>query len=245
MRGRISTMPLKEVDVRVRENILRFYKEIEHDQYHRYSSWEHCYSFIQNIQRAGSKTAEFIDIATLHLAFYLASWGMYRGSSELLQKDYKIHTQIVQEILDDKYRRLWRINFDVQPETDLVILLAKRLRQIYSGLGISPTDTLITKVILGTLGCTPAYDTFFINGVTYWKKELPSEYSPKFPARFGPNSYRGLVDFYRGHRQAFEDAQGHIAHRGIIYPVMKLADMYFWSLGYQLECLKRATAHSG
>jgi len=39
------------------------------------------------------------DYLSLHHAFYLASWGMYRGSSFLLQKDYKVLTPIVEEIL--------------------------------------------------------------------------------------------------------------------------------------------------
>ena len=32
---------------------------------------------------------------------YLSSWGMYRGSSFLLQKDYKIHKPIIVEALKD------------------------------------------------------------------------------------------------------------------------------------------------
>jgi hypothetical protein len=71
--------------------------------------------------------------------------------------------------------------------------------------------------------------------VTYWKQELSQEFKPKFPARFGIKSYRGLIDFYREHKNEFKEAQGFIAERGMNYPVMKLADMYFWSLGYQLE----------
>lgn len=113
----------------VKESILLFYKEIEGDQYHRYRSWEHCYSFFQKCH--ASKNDNSVDAATLHLAFYLASWGMYRGSSQLLQKDYRVHTQIVAEILDDKYSSLWGMDFDkintVGPEVDLVAQLASTL----------------------------------------------------------------------------------------------------------------------
>ena len=220
----------------IKENILLFYKEIESDQYHRYRSWEHCYSFFQRLH--SPKCDETIDTATLHLAFYLASWGMYRGSSELLQKDYKVHTRIVLEFLDERYSKLRQIDFDTvnhkAPEISLVIQLVKRLGRIYAELQVSPTDTLVTKVILGSFGCIPAYDTLFIKGVTYWNQALPKEYKPKFPARFGINSYRGLIDFYREYESDFKEAQDYIAERGITYPVMKLADMYFWSLGYQL-----------
>lgn len=46
---------------------------------------------------------------SLQLAFYLASWGMYRGSSFLLQKDYRIHIPVVKELLRNKYNPLARI----------------------------------------------------------------------------------------------------------------------------------------
>jgi len=221
----------------IKENILLFYKEIESDQYHRYRSWEHCYSFFQRLH-SSNKCAETIDAATLHLAFYLASWGMYRGSSQLLQKDYKVHTQIVLELLDERYSKLWQLDFDTvnnrAPEISLVIELVKRLRRIYAELQVGPTDTLVTKVILGTFGCVPAYDSLFVKGVTYWNQALPKEHKPKFAARFGINSYRGLIDFYREYKSDFKEAQDYLVQRGITYPVMKLADMYFWNLGFQL-----------
>ena len=44
-------------------------------------------------------TEEKIDFLSLHLGFYLASWGMMRGSTELLDKDYKIHIPAVKVIL--------------------------------------------------------------------------------------------------------------------------------------------------
>jgi len=230
---------MESVVTGIKESILLFYKEILDDQYHRYRSWEHCYSCFQRLR--SSKSEENVDAVTLHLAFYLASWGMYRGSSQLLQKDYKVHTRIVQELLEEKYSQLWHLDFDAvdteAPEVSLVIQLAKRLKHIYADLQVSPTETLVTKVLLGTFGCIPAYDTLFINGVTYWNQGVPQEFKPKFPARFGINSYRGLIDFYREHKNEFREAQDFIAKHGTNYPVMKLADMYFWSLGYQLQSI--------
>ena len=38
-----------------------------------------------------------LDYLSLQLAFYLASWGMYRGSSFLIQKDYRVHIPVVRE----------------------------------------------------------------------------------------------------------------------------------------------------
>lgn len=49
---------------------------------------------------------EDYDYLALHLSFYLASWGMYRGSSMLLSTDYKIHIPIVKELMKEEYEYL-------------------------------------------------------------------------------------------------------------------------------------------
>lgn len=80
-----------------------FYIALKTDENGRYRSWEYCYSHF--IKARGSKDVDY-DYLSLQLAFYLASWGMYRGSSFLLQKDYKIHIPVVKELLSDKYDTL-------------------------------------------------------------------------------------------------------------------------------------------
>lgn len=71
-----------------------FYNDLKADENGRYRSWEHCYSHF--IKARESKEVDY-DYLSLQLAFYLASWGMYRGSSFLLQKDYKVHIPVVKE----------------------------------------------------------------------------------------------------------------------------------------------------
>jgi len=220
----------------IKDNILAFHKQISDDPNHRYRSWDHCYSHFQ--KRLSFSSAEDMDIASLHLAFYLASWGMYRGSSWLLWKDYKVHIPVVRELLEEKYKPLWNIDFDLlkpqSPEVTIFFSLATRIKQIYKEVvtkvnGVSsltiPSDILITKILLGTFGCTPAYDRLVVDGIKIINK---------FPARFGRNSYLGFVKFYQENVEGFKSAQAAIAEHGIIYPAMKLVDMYFWNLGYQL-----------
>jgi hypothetical protein len=231
----------------VRDAVLLYYKEILRDQYHRYRSWEHCYSHFQGLE--STRSEQSIDTTTLHLAFYLASWGMYRGSSQLLQKNYQVHAAVVRELLRQEYSCLWHLDFDLlakeSQEVNLVFELAKRLRSIYADLHVSPTDTLVTKVLLGTFGCIPAYDTLFINGVTYWNEEVTQGLREQFPARFGVGSYRGLIGLYRAHKREFMEAREFIAGHSMNYPPMKLVDMYFWSLGNQLVSQARTTAPAG
>lgn len=220
----------------IKHHVLRFHKQLSSDQYHRYRSWEHCY---RHFRQHDSFTSDGdIDLAALHLGFFLASWGMYRGSSFLLQKDYRVHLPIVQELLEKKYASLW--NLDVEsltyssPEIKLIFELAKRIKQIYkqgnpavNGIErpADASDILVTKIMLGTMCCTPAYDDFFSKG-------LRSRHMVK---KFGRNSYFGLLDFYKKHKTTFDEAATEIASFGMPYPVMKLIDMHFWSIGYALD----------
>ena len=80
-----------------------FYNDLKSDENGRYRSWEHCYSHF--IKERGNQDIDY-DYLSLQLAFYLASWGMYRGSSFLLQKDYKVHIPVVKELLSKKYDAL-------------------------------------------------------------------------------------------------------------------------------------------
>ena len=81
-----------------------FYEELKVQDRHRYRSWEHCYAQFYETRQNTEKAN--VDNLSLHLAFYLASWGMYRGSSFLLQYDYTIHISVVEEILKQKYDKL-------------------------------------------------------------------------------------------------------------------------------------------
>jgi hypothetical protein len=75
------------------------------DPHHRYRSWEHCYRFFRS--RTREALAADKDTAALHLGFYLASWGMIRGSAFLLQKTYTIHVRVVEKLISQQFSELW------------------------------------------------------------------------------------------------------------------------------------------
>ena len=208
------------------DNTLRFYKDHLQEPHQRYRSWEHCYHHFRKRQRFKSK-GDF-DIAALHLAFYLASWGMYRGSSQILKKDYKIHIPVVHVLVSPKYDSLWKLDFETValdgPEVHLVFGLAQDIQKALEQSDIKPTPTLITKIIMGTIGCTPAYDRYFVAGV----KSLG-----KFPASFKHKGYCGVIQFYQNNAKEFQKVQVIVSNGRVKYPPMKLADMYFHSLGNQ------------
>jgi len=89
------------------------------------------------------------------------------------------------------------------------------------------SDTLVTKIVLGTFGCLPACDRYFLDG---WKSAgLPYSYlNSRFVER--------ILRFCRDHLAEFRDEQAQIEReRSVRYPLMKLLDMHFWESGYELE----------
>ena len=218
------------------ENVLFFYRRLQDDEHHRYRSWEHCYAHFQG--RSSVKNERDIDLAALHLSFYLASWGMYRGSSFLLWKDYKLHGYVVRRLLAPQYDGLWALEpaslCQGSTELDLVVQLGDEVRDAYgthvtqvNGVVKQPqvTDTLVTKVLLGTMACVPASDQFVIEGLRH--VDLPySRLNQRYLVR--------LAGFYRDNREAFEEARSAVSGTGITYPPMKVMDMYFWSIGVRL-----------
>ncbi len=63
---------------------------------HRYSSFDYCYNYFFKID--SQQVNSDIEKACAFLGFYLASWGMFRGSSFLLQKSYKYFIPVVKYI---------------------------------------------------------------------------------------------------------------------------------------------------
>lgn len=217
------------------ESATIFYNELQDDKNGRYRSWEYCYKCFHDAR--GDSVAD-CDYLSLQLAFYLASWGMYRGSSFLLQKDYKVHIPVVKEILKKQYDCLFGIEcIELRKEET-----QKRLKELetymgsyYDGIRKSVKDTavknklsttLITKILMGTLGCVPAYDRYFVEGVKE-QKVTTGNYNIK--------SLLGLVDFYEKNNGRLETTRKKFNVCGLPYPQMKLLDMGFWQVGFDRD----------
>lgn len=227
----------KQPSIEIKQVLLavnKYISEINTDENARYLSWEHCYKVFQKFHGKESITDEEIDHLSLHLAFYLASWGMLRGSSFLLQKDYKVHTDIIKEIYKPCYNSLWSIEYkELKKRGNLEILfsLIDNLKSIYrlkrkniKEVDTNISDILITKVLLGTIGCIPAYDEYFKKGIA--KNNITNQL-------LSSSSVIGLVNYYEEFKTEFEEIRTEISNlRNIEYPQMKVLDMAFWQLGF-------------
>ena len=210
-----------------------FYEDACANENGRSRSWEHCYRVFRDARIDPSPDCDYL---SLHLAFYLASWGMYRGSSFLLQKDYKVLTPIVEKILKPEYDCLFGLacadlrEHEVQGSLEeLYKYIAKHFRPIRDEVAgrevaSSVSPVLVTKILMGTLGCVPAYDRFFQDGVATYKVTT-QEYSLE--------SVRKLAKFYEEHNDRLEEARHGMRTEDLTYPQMKLLDMGFWQIGFE------------
>jgi len=227
---------------KITTNVEKFYESINLIPDHRYKSWEHCYNFFKSIKSKEPSKTE-LDLAQLHLGFYLASWGMYRGSSFILQKDYTVFKDTIKEILSKEYLPLWDIeeNLDKKEQLnslfiDLYSKLEDKLKRIRDSVKSHPdlegaekrylnkiedvSPTLTTKILLGIIGCIPAYDRFFIAGLE--TEKLQKKFNPK-------KSFIQMIDFYTKNKEELDNLSAKF--KG--YPLMKILDMYFWVEGYK------------
>ncbi|MBR3167916.1 MAG: hypothetical protein IKF18_04435 [Erysipelotrichaceae bacterium] len=213
-----------------------FYQELKDDAHGRYRSWEYCYTAFCDAREQPDPDDDYL---SLMLAFYLASWGMYRGSSFLLQKDYKIHIPVVKELLKDKYDCLVGANCEElkKEETRKLIFddLNHFMKKYYDpirrtisekDLNNDLSDTLITKILMGTLACVPAYDRYFISGITEYKVSTRN---------YNEKSLLKLIAFYEENYDDFEAARKKMKVGERSYPQMKMLDMSFWKIGFDLD----------
>lgn len=187
-------------------------------------SWEYCHSFFTHQYHL--KMPIYREMASLHLGFYLASWGMFRGKPPLQQRTYTIHYEAIQRLLNPKYSTLLttdigksKSDFDLIPT---IISAIEDIQQAYRQ-HFKPTDTLISKILMGIFGCIPARDEYFKKGV---KKEHIT--CGALDAKF----VREMIEFALYNRESLHYLQQKIESKwGYQYPFMKIIDMYFWQLG--------------
>jgi hypothetical protein len=155
--------------VNIDANIAKYLKT--HRPTDRYTSFDYCFNYFQSHCDEGRIPAlaeeSGLQLSCLHLGFYLASLGMYRGSTALLQRSLR-HLAPVVEVIADAPQGVWTADADDYSDRVCAELLelAGRLRGAFRErpTDTRPTDTLVTKTMLGVFGCVPASDQYVIKG---------------------------------------------------------------------------------
>lgn len=152
----------------------------------RYASFDYCFNYFQSFRDAGTtaqlSSSEHIQASCLQLGFYLASWGMLRGSSHLLQKSARFLSPVV-DLISKSDVEFWTIDAQCYDRVTIRRVLDMGAN-IARAIG-SDSDTLVTKVMLGVFGCVPAFDQYFKRGFGV--------------STFGPKALEKVAAFYQQH----------------------------------------------
>jgi|ERR1017187_713503 hypothetical protein len=192
----------------------------------RYASFDYCFNYFQEA-RESRKTADLacggqLEMSCLQLGFYLASWGMMRGSGGLHRQSLQELVPVVQAIANEPPAS-WELDVPGYSATgiDAVLALGNRIRAAYT---VSASPILVSKTMLGVFGCVPAFDRFFRIGFG--------------GAALSRETLTRISDFYGANESALRAVPirtldfmtGHDTSRG--YTQAKIIDMMFFQEGY-------------
>jgi hypothetical protein len=160
----------------------------------RYASFDYCFNYFQSFRESGDVSALAspvnVQLSCLHLGFYLASWGMLRGSTGLLKKSVRSLIPII-EVVACTQTSFWELDANCYSDSNIQLLLqlATKMRQAQP----SMSDTLVTKIILGVFGSVPAFDANFKRGFGV--------------ATFGAKALRKIGGFFQDHADMIDAHQ--------------------------------------
>lgn len=209
-------------------NVRRFTDKV--DPTDRYASFDYCFNHFQrNRNNPQSLLGANLELSCNQLGFYLASWGMLRGSSFLLQRSAKHFIPLV-ELIATAPTELWELDVHKYDSNGLSLLIdwAAKIREALhpkdweTSQGVA-TDILVTKVLLGVFGCVPAFDTYFKKGFSV--------------STFSKGSLQRIGKFYIANAKEIDDlriptldfATGKPSE--ILYTRAKIIDMAFFVAG--------------
>ena len=195
----------------------------------RYSSFDYCYNYF----RTSADLTQDIEKSCLALGFYLASWGMFRGSSFLLQKSVR-HFEPTIRYIAELDKSVWQIDVDKYDEKNI-----KTIIKIYNdirSLLISNRNadlTLVTKILLGVFGFIPAFDNYFCDT---FRKISGGQCGFR---KVNEKSLLFIWKFYESNKNAIDRLSAETLTKDFLtgrdttvnYPKAKIIDMYGFTAG--------------
>lgn len=224
-------MPYFQSDIA--ETVNQF--SVKHCAHDRYASFDYCYGYFK--KASSQQLLEDMEKSCLVLGFYLASWGMMRGSSFLLGHSIKKFEPLI-EYIAEQDKAIWDIDVDNYNEQNMDIILdiyeACKDRLIH---GNNAHLTLITKVLLGVFGFVPAFDRYF-------KDAFSAISSNKCGYSVcNKNALRNIHQFYLDHQYEVDSLADKLKildfttgeSSGLRYPKAKVIDMYGFTKGLNMS----------
>lgn len=212
-------------DIENKVNEYKFKSEPED----RYTSFDYCYNYFHTT----SDMTQDIEKSCLVLGFYLASWGMFRGSSFILQHSIK-HFQPTIQYINALDKSVWTIDVDQYTKDNIqtIIKIYTNIKKLLIPNGSSDL-TLITKILLGVFSFIPAFDNNFgaaFRDIFYGQCGFRSVNS---------NSLICIKNFYESNKPIIDKLSNETFTTDFLtgqktslnYPKAKIIDMYGFTIG--------------
>jgi hypothetical protein len=196
-------------------------------------SYDHCYNYFM---ATPLPTAD-MEKSCAVLGFYLASWGMYRGSTHISRETNSSLFVPLVNYIEAHGVALRSIDVDSY-NTSTIRQICDAFAAV-SALVLPDGQTavtLTTKIMLGVFGCVPAYDTYFIGGMrTVFRGQRKASFW-----QMSPRSLELLAQLYVDNQRAIDDLAAtsktfrfaETSPTGLPLTKAKIIDMYGFDLGY-------------
>lgn len=183
-----------------------FIEKIDGPAY-RYASYDFCYNYFHNVR--GDALLEDMEKSCYAIGFYLASWGMYRGSSFILERSAFYYKGLIEYLASIENDSIWEIdvnNYNEDGNYDKILKVYKKIESLifpenHNGdEGQKNHLTMVTKIMMGVFGCIPAFDQYFIKT---FKRLLPR----RFPTEqnnvtiLSLSALEKIFDFYQANQE--------------------------------------------
>lgn len=162
-------------------------------------SWDFCFDHFQN----HPAPTDAMELSCLHLGYYLASWGMMRGSSFLFRGTNALHYQSVVETIEkhNGSMRDWDAHAYLEEGRyeQYEAAWADLRQSLLPGGGRA--ITLVSKVMMGAWGCIPSFDTYFVKSFRALSTEAAERQAW---GRGNSEALRMLSEIYETHREEID-----------------------------------------
>lgn len=164
-------------------------------------SWDFCFNYFQD----NPYPTQNMEVSCLQLGYYLASWGMLRGSTFLFKETNALHYRSAIEVIEQHNETMSGLDVDQYHQASALKDLDAAWYALKDALlpdGGSST-TLVSKVMMGVWGCLPSYDTYFIKTISALAGEQ------RIPGLRGVSheSLSFLHDIWQAHEEEIEEVR--------------------------------------
>lgn len=216
------------------QDMIDEFQSKNNDKTERYTSFDYCFN---HFKQPSEYILKDMEKSCLVIGFYLASWGMLRGSSFLLTKSIRYYEPLV-EYIANADKNLWNIDVDNYTDVNInkIITVYNDIKKEIIGGKKHVHLTLVTKIMLGVFGMIPAFDSFFCKSF----KEIFNECGFTVVNK---KSLKCISDFYIANKIDIDTASNKIftkkyanfQNTNFKYTKAKIIDMYGFTLANPLN----------